>query len=447
MKITIFGTGYVGLVTGVCLADIGHNVICVDVDADKIATLKEGKSPFYEPGLDELLAKNIKAGRINFTTNAVIGVKHGNFIFIAVGTPPADDGSADLQYVYEVAKTIGQNLEHECVIINKSTVPVGTLDEVKKIITTELKNQNSNTKFSLASNPEFLKQGDAISDFMQAPRIVVGADDAATIDKMRLLYKPIVTAGQEFIAMDVTSSELTKYAANAFLATKISFVNEMSHLAGKMGADIEKIRVGIGSDPRIGPAFLRAGCGYGGSCFPKDVKALISMANDYDCEASILQAVDNINTQQKLLLLKGLQKYFNNNLKGKTIALWGLAFKPHTDDMREAPSKVLLENLWQKGAKVQAYDPVAMATAQRLYGERADLKLCNTMEATLTNADVLVIVTEWEEFSLPDFDLIKAKLKHPVIFDGRNLFEPEQMKDLGIDYYCIGRGIPHHFLV
>ncbi len=440
MQVTIFGTGYVGLVTGVCLADIGHNVVCVDVDHAKIDLLKNGESPIYEPGMDEMLEKNIQAKRVSFTTDAVAGIKHAEVIFIAVGTPSADDGSADLRYVNEVARTIGQHLNHECVIVNKSTVPVGTLDKVKDVIAYELKERNVNIKFSMASNPEFLKQGDALADFMHGPRTVVGSDDTHTIEQMQQLYKPLTNAGQEFISMDVTSAELTKYAANAFLAAKISFINEMSKLTAKMGADIENIRIGVGSDPRIGPAFLRAGCGYGGSCFPKDVKALLSMAHELDIDAPILAAVDHTNIEQKQILFKGLQKYFNNELKGKTIALWGLAFKPNTDDMREAPSRVLLESLWQAGATVRAYDPVAMNEAKRIYGERDDFILCDNMQDTLTKADALVIVTEWGEFSLPDLEIVKQKMHKPVIFDGRNLFEPEQMVKAGIEYYCIGRG-------
>lgn len=439
-KITIFGTGYVGLITGICLADIGHKVICVDVDENKINYLQQGKSPIYEPGLNELLAKNIAAGNIEFTTGAEQAVKNRDIQFIAVGTPQSEDGSADLTYVYEVAKTIGKNLNHNCVIVNKSTVPVGTVNKVKEIIQAELDNRSSKVKFTMASNPEFLKQGDAINDFFNAPRIIVGSDDQETLDKMRLLYKPVIDQGQKFIAMDICSAELTKYAANAFLANKISFINEISMFAGKIGADIESIRIGIGSDPRIGEHFLQAGCGYGGSCFPKDVKALIHNAAQHGCESHLLNAIDNVNSRQKQILFQWLQNYFAGNLKNKTIAIWGLAFKPNTDDMRDATSKVLLEQLWQAGSKVQAYDPVAMDVARGIYGKRDDFVLCDSAHDTLTNADALVIVTEWNEFKTPDFNAIKQKLRNPVIFDGRNLFEPQHMAQLGITYYCIGRG-------
>ncbi|EKE00936.1 MAG: hypothetical protein ACD_21C00250G0009 [uncultured bacterium] len=436
MKITIFGTGYVGLVTGVCLAEIGHDVVCVDNNADKIAMLKNGKSPIYERGLDELLAKNIAVKRVEFTTDAVSGIKHGEYIFIAVGTPSSDDGSANLQYVYDVARAIGQNLDHEAVIVNKSTVPVGTGDKVKAIIAKELAKRGQHIDFDVVSNPEFLKQGDAIKDFMQSDRIIIGADNENTLKLMYLLYKPL---NAKVISMNVRSAELSKYAANAFLATKISFINEMAQFAEKFGADVHSIRAGIGNDPRIGMDFLHAGCGYGGSCFPKDVSALIWMAREYGIETPLFNAVESINLRQKHLIFNQLKKYFNNDLEGKVIALWGLAFKPNTDDMRDAPSKVLLESLWRAGVKVQGYDPVAMAEASRIYGERSDLTLCKTAVEALENTDALIIITEWDEFRQPDFNLIKAKLRHPVVFDGRNLFEPKAMESLGIDYYCIGR--------
>jgi len=440
MNITIFGTGYVGLITGVCLADIGHHVICVDIDADKIQALQQGQAPIYEPGLTELLARNIAAKRISFTTDSVQGIQHAKVQFIAVGTPEGENGAADLQYVYAVAKSLGQYLDRDSVIVNKSTVPVGTADQVREIIQSGLAERNQHISFSMVSNPEFLKQGDAINDFIQGARIVVGSDNEKAQATMQLLYKPLIDKGQEFIAMNIRSAELTKYAANAFLANKISFINEISRLAGKVGADIDNIRIGIGSDPRIGKYFLQAGCGYGGSCFPKDVKALINIAEFYQCATPILNAVEIINNKQKQILFQGLQKYFANNLRGKTIALWGLAFKPNTDDMREASSLVLLESLWQAGSKVQAYDPVAMPMAKRLYATREDFILCDCVEDTLKNADALVIVTEWNDFKTPDFALIKQQLSNPVIFDGRNLFDPQAMLQLGIDYYSIGRG-------
>ncbi|CAL7962984.1 UDP-glucose 6-dehydrogenase [Gammaproteobacteria bacterium] len=436
MKITIFGTGYVGLVTGVCLAEIGHDVICVDTSSEKIAMLENGKSPIYENGLDELLAKNIAAKRIEFTSDATRGIKHGEYLFIAVGTPSLNDGSADLQYVYAVAKSIGQNLDHAAVIVNKSTVPVGTGDRVRAILTKEFTKRRLSLEFDVVSNPEFLKQGDAIKDFMKSDRIIIGAESENTLKRMHLLYEPLKV---KVISMNVRSAELSKYAANAFLATKISFMNEIAQFSEKFGADISSIRVGIGSDPRIGMDFLYAGCGYGGSCFPKDVSALIWMAREYGIETPLFNAVESINLRQKHLIFNRLKKYFGDDLEGKVIALWGLAFKPNTDDMRDAPSKVLLESLWRVGIKVQAYDPVAMAEAKRLYGERGDFILCKTAADTLENADALIIVTEWDEFRQADFNLIKTKLHHQVIFDGRNLFEPQRMNSLGIDYYCVGR--------
>lgn len=434
MKITVFGTGYVGLVTGICLAEIGHDVVCVDVDANKISRLNQGQSPIYENGLDDLLTKNLAAKKIVFTTDAILGINHGDFIFIAVGTPSASDGSADLKYVYAVAKSIGQNLAHAAIIVNKSTVPVGTGDKVQAIIAKELAARKVAVNFSVVSNPEFLKQGDAVKDFMHSDRIIIGAAGEDEMKKMRELYEPLHA---KIVEMDIRSAELSKYAANAFLATKISFINELAQFAEKFGADVDKIRLGIGSDIRIGPHFLQAGCGYGGSCFPKDVSALIWMAREYGIESPLFNAVENINLRQKHLIFNRLKKYFGD-LEGKTIALWGLAFKPNTDDMRDAPSRVLLESLWRVGAKVQAYDPVAMQEAARIYGERGDFILNETRDDVLNGADALVIVTEWDEFKKPDFALIKNRLKNPVIFDGRNLFLPQDMHKLGIEYFCIG---------
>jgi len=440
MKITIFGAGYVGLITGVCFANIGHQVICIDINADKINYLQSGKTPIYEPGLAELLKKNIKTKHITFTTDNEVAIQHGEIQFIAVGTPQKKNGAADLQYVHDVATALGRHLNHNCIVINKSTSPVGTVDEIKKIIQNEIAKRNLKINFTIASNPEFLRQGDAIDDFTQGPRIIVGVEDSETLEKIHSLYKSFIDKGQQFIAMDIRSAELTKYAANAFLATKISFINEMSTLAKYAGADINRIRIGIGSDPRIGSHFLLPGCGYGGSCLPKDIRALISIAEKHNHDAPLLKATEIVNNNQKNLLFKGLQAYFENNLHDKTIALWGLAFKPNTDDMREATSRTLLEMLWQVGSKIQAYDPAAMLTAKRLYSERKDFVLCNSAEDALNNADALVIVTEWNEFKNPDFDLIKQKLKNPVIFDGRNLFDTHLMTRLGIDYYCIGSG-------
>lgn len=437
MKITVFGTGYVGLVTGICLAEIGHNVVCVDVNADKIAMLRDGKSPIYERGLDDLLAKNLAKNSIQFTVDSNFGIAHGEYLFIAVGTPSAPDGSADLKYVYEVAKNIGQNLDHPAVIVNKSTVPVGTGDEVKKIIKQELAARELNLDVALVSNPEFLKQGDAVQDFMRSDRIIIGADNEDTFKAMAALYQPL---NAKIIFMDIRSAELTKYAANAFLATKISFINEIAQFAQKFGADITSVREGIGSDQRIGMHFLHAGCGYGGSCFPKDVSALIWMAREYGMETPLFNAVEGINLRQKHLLFNQLNQYFKGNLAGKTIALWGLAFKPNTDDMRDAPSKVLLESLWRAGVKVQAYDPVAMGEALKIYGYRSDLVLSENAPYALDQADALIIITEWDEFRQADFNVIKAKLKYPVIFDGRNLFEPQAVAKFGLDYHCIGRG-------
>lgn len=436
MKITIFGTGYVGLVTGICFAELGNDVLCVDIDEEKITLLKKGISPIYEPGMDELLTKNIEAKKITFSTDIIAGVKFGEFIFVAVGTPSAPYGSADLQYVYKVAETIGKNLDKTAVIINKSTVPVGTGDKVKSIIQEELDKRNVKIAFDVVSNPEFLKQGNAIDDFMHSERVIIGVDNENAYKKVQSIYAPLKT---KIISMDIRSAELSKYAANAFLATKISFINEIAYLSEMLGADISLVKEGIGTDSRIGMSFLNAGCGYGGSCFPKDVKALIWMAREYGCEVPLFDTVENINIRQKCIIYNRIKKYFGNKLKDKVIALWGLAFKPNTDDMREAPSKVLLELLWHEGAKVQAFDPVAMKEAHRIYGDRGDLVFCKSKEEALLNADALAIVTEWDEFKGPNFELLKNSLHYPVIFDGRNLYNVEKMAQLGIDYYCIGK--------
>ena len=440
MRVTIFGSGYVGLVTGACFADAGNHVMCVDVDARKIEMLKQGHSPIHEPGLEELLRKNIAAGRLSFTTEASEGVKHGLFQFIAVGTPPDEDGSADLKYVLSVAESIGTHLSDYRVVVNKSTVPVGTADKVKAKIQQTLDARGVSKQFDVVSNPEFLKEGAALADFMRPDRVVVGAESSRAIELLKGLYDPFTRNHERMIVMDVRSSELTKYAANALLATKISFMNELANLAELLGADIEKVRRGIGSDPRIGYHFIYPGCGYGGSCFPKDVQALSKTAQDNGYHAEILNAVEAVNYRQKDVLFNKIHRYFNGDLKGKTVALWGLAFKPNTDDMRAAPSRTLMEALWNAGAQVRAYDPVAMDEARRLYGDRPDMELVSSNNEALVGADVLAIVTEWREFRSPDFEIIKQELKSPVIFDGRNLYEPDLVSQFDLKYIAIGRG-------
>ena len=439
MRITIFGSGYVGLVTGACLADAGNNVVCVDVDQRKIDMLKRGEVPIHEPGLDAVVKRNFDAGRLTFTTNAKEAVDHGQFQLIAVGTPPDEDGSADLRYVLAVARTIGEHMNEYKVVITKSTVPVGTADKVRAAVAESLKARGASVEYDTVSNPEFLKEGAAIDDFMKPDRVVVGTDSERASDLMRTLYEPFTRNRERMIVMDVRSAELTKYAANAMLATKISFMNELANLAEHFGADIEAVRVGIGSDPRIGYSFIYPGAGYGGSCFPKDVQALKRSADEVGYDASILTAVEAVNNRQKQLLFTKIKAHFGD-LKGKTIALWGLAFKPNTDDMRAAPSRVLMEALWAEGATIRAYDPVAMPECTRIYGERADLVLCKNSPETLKGADALAIVTEWREFRSPDFDFIKAQLSTPVIFDGRNLYDPAHMARAGISYYAVGRG-------
>jgi len=430
----------VGLVTGTCLAQVGNDVLCVDVDENKINRLNNGEIPIYEPGLEDLVHENVKAGRLNFTTDAKAGTEHGLFQFIAVGTPPDEDGSADLQYVLAVAESIGTHMDEYRIIIDKSTVPVGTADKVRDKVKTTLKKRGKNVEFDVVSNPEFLKEGDAIQDFMSPDRIVIGTDNVRTTELLRTLYAPFNRNHERLVPMDIRSAELTKYAANAMLATKISFMNELANLAEILGADIEKVRVGIGSDPRIGYHFIYPGCGYGGSCFPKDVQALERTAGDVGYDAELLQAVESVNKRQKMVLFNKINRHYKQDLKGKTFALWGLSFKPKTDDMREAPSRTIMEQLWQSGAKVQAYDPEAMEETHRIYGDRDDLKLCNNSEECLEGADALLIVTEWTQFRSPDFDQIKSALKDPLIFDGRNLYDPEQLEKSGITYYAIGHG-------
>ncbi len=439
MKITIFGSGYVGLVTGACLADAGNHVVCVDVDERKIAMLNRGEIPIHEPGLDALVRRNAAAGRLRFTLDADEGVAHGLFLLIAVGTPPDEDGSADLRHVLSVARTIGERMGEYKVVITKSTVPVGTADKVREAVRGAILRRGLGLAFDTVSNPEFLKEGAAIADFMKPDRVVVGTDSERAAQLMRALYEPFTRNHDRMIVMDIRSAELTKYAANAMLATKISFMNELANLAEHFGADIEQVRLGIGSDPRIGYSFIYPGVGYGGSCFPKDVKALARSAAEVGYEARILDAVESVNARQKRRLLDKIRAHFET-LEGRTFALWGLAFKPNTDDMREAASRVLIESLLDAGAQVRAYDPVAMTEARRLYGERAALALCRDADEALAGADALVIVTEWQEFRSPDFEAIKGSLKHPVIFDGRNLYDPAQMHALGFQYYAIGRG-------
>jgi UDPglucose 6-dehydrogenase len=439
MRITIFGSGYVGLVTGACMADAGNDVLCVDVDERKTAMLQRGEVPIHEPGLDILIKRSADAGRLHFTTNAQEGVDHGLFQLIAVGTPPDEDGSADLRYVLAVARTIGEHMNDYKVVVTKSTVPVGTADKVRAAVGESLQKRRASVEFDIASNPEFLKEGAAIGDFMKPDRVVVGTDSPRAAELLRTLYEPFTRNHDRMIVMDVRSAELTKYAANAMLATKISFMNELANLAERFGADIESVRVGLGSDPRIGYAFIYPGAGYGGSCFPKDVQALQRSAQDVGYDASILAAVESVNNRQKQILFNKIKAHFGD-LRGKTVAIWGLAFKPNTDDMREAASRVLMESLWSAGAKVQAYDPVAMPECLRIYGQRADLVLCKTSPEALQGADALAIVTEWREFRSPDFDHIKATLRSPAIFDGRNLYDPEHMRKAGFDYYAIGRG-------
>ena len=440
MRVTIFGTGYVGLVTGTCLAEVGNDVVCVDIDADKIAGLERGIVPIFEPGLETLVRDNHASGRLRFSTDPASAISHGQLLFIAVGTPPDEDGSADLSHVLAVASTIGRNLETSAIIVNKSTVPVGTADRVRATVTDELARRGKDFAVDVVSNPEFLKEGDAVADCLRPDRIIIGSDSAQAIAALRTLYAPFNRNHDRIVLMDVRSAELTKYAANAMLATKISFMNEIANIAEQVGADVEQVRIGIGSDPRIGYHFIYPGAGYGGSCFPKDVKALAQIARQHDYAPRLLDAVESVNDSQKHKLFALLQRHFNGDLKDRNIAVWGLAFKPNTDDMREAASRSLIEELWSVGATVRAYDPEAMDEARRIYGERADLLLCDEAFDTLRDADALVIVTEWKAFRSPDFERIRASLREPVLFDGRNMFEPDTVESAGLAYYGIGRG-------
>lgn len=440
MKVTVFGIGYVGLVQAAILASVGHDVICVDVDEEKVAKLKKGHIPIYEPGLTPIVEDTYKNGLLDFTTDAKAGVEHGEIQFIAVGTPPDEDGSADLKYVLAVAETIASHMTSQKIIVDKSTVPVGTADKVSARISDVLKAADKKIDFDVVSNPEFLKEGAAVNDCMKPDRIVVGTNNEHSRQAMRELYSPFNRNHDRMIFMDVRSAELTKYAANCMLATKISFMNEIANLAELLGADIEAVRHGIGSDSRIGYQFIYPGCGYGGSCFPKDVQALIKTANGIDYKPALLEAVESVNYGQKRKLFKHVNDFFSQNLAGKTVALWGLSFKPQTDDMREASSRVLMEQLWQAGANVQAFDPEAMEECQRIYGHRDDLSLVGTKEAALKGADILVICTEWSQFRAPDFNIIEQSLSNKVIVDGRNLYDTELMKQRGFKYFAIGRG-------
>ena len=439
MKIAVFGTGYVGLVQGAVLADAGHTVTCVDIDENKLARLRKGEIPIFEPGLEPIVKTNFAEGRLLFTSDAKTAVEQSDVQFIAVGTPPDEDGSADLKYVLAVAKTIATHMTGYTVIVDKSTVPVGTADKVSAMVSQTLKERGANFEFDVVSNPEFLKEGAAVADCQRPDRIVIGTESAKAEKILRELYEPFNRNHDKVIVMNVRSAELTKYAANCMLATKISFMNEMANIAELVGADIESVRQGIGSDQRIGYHFIYPGAGYGGSCFPKDVSALVKTAEGLGYAPWILNAVESRNQAQKHVVFEKIQRYFKGDLQNTTFALWGLSFKPNTDDMREAPSRVVMEALWQAGARVQAFDPAAMEETQHIYGDRPDLMLCGTKEAALAGADALVIMTEWKNFRVPDFDRIKSSLKTPVIFDGRNLFEPARMRERGLDYFSIGR--------
>ncbi|MBD9467893.1 UDP-glucose/GDP-mannose dehydrogenase family protein [Pseudoxanthomonas sp. PXM01] len=444
MRVAIFGTGYVGLVTGTCLAEVGHDVVCVDIDPAKVDGLNKGVVPIYEPGLSPMVKANHEAGRLRFTTDAADAISHGEVVFIAVGTPPDEDGSADLQYVLAVARTIGLNLQRPCTVVNKSTVPVGTADKVRAAIEAELAARGVDVSFDVVSNPEFLKEGDAVKDCMRPDRIVVGAASPQAVEKLRRLYAPFNRNHERIVVMDVRSAELTKYAANAMLAAKISFMNEIANIAERVGADVEQVRQGIGSDPRIGWHFIYPGAGYGGSCFPKDVQALARTAQQNGYVPELLQAVESVNERQKGHLFELIQRHYDRGedegVRGKTFAVWGLSFKPNTDDMRAASSRRLLAELWEAGARVQAYDPEARDEASRIFGERDDLVLCEDARAAIEGADALVVVTEWKQFRSPDFARLQETLGDAVIFDGRNLYEPAEVEAAGLAYYGIGRG-------
>ncbi len=440
MNVTIYGSGYVGLVTGACLAEVGNHVVCMDVDKSKIERLNNGEIPIYEPGLDELVKRGMEQGQLEFTTDLEKAVEHGLFQMIAVGTPPGEDGSADLQYVLAVAESVGQHMSEYKIIINKSTVPVGTAEQVRSKVGSMLEARKLSLDFDVVSNPEFLKEGAAIEDFMKPDRIIIGTDNPRTTELLRVLYTPFNRSRDRIIAMDISSAELTKYAANAMLATKISFMNEMANIAERVGADIENVRQGIGSDHRIGFQFIYPGCGYGGSCFPKDVRALSRTAHTMGYESKILDAVEATNYRQKEKLFEKISKFYSGDLTGKVFALWGLSFKPRTDDMREAPSRVLLERLIAEGASVRAYDPVAIDEARHIYADFAGLEFCESADEALQGANALAIVTEWKNFWSPDFSNLAEQLTDKAIFDGRNLYEPGALKPFGLRYFAIGRG-------
>lgn len=442
MRVAIFGTGYVGLVTGTCLAEVGHEVVCVDVDAAKVDGLNQGVVPIYEPGLEPMVKANHAVGRLRFTTDAAQAIAHAEVVFIAVGTPPDEDGSADLQYVLAVARTIGEHIARPTVVVDKSTVPVGTADRVRETIASALRARSVEVAFDVVSNPEFLKEGAAVEDCMRPDRIVLGADSPHAIERLRRLYAPFNRNHDRIVVMDVRSAELTKYAANAMLATKISFMNEIANIAERVGADVEHVRKGIGSDPRIGWHFIYPGAGYGGSCFPKDVQALERTARQHGYRAELLAAVESVNDRQKAHLYELAVRHYGDAraLRGKTFALWGLAFKPNTDDMREASSRRLLEQLWAAGARVRAYDPEAMQETGRIYGRRDDLVLCADANEALEGADALIVVTEWKQFRSPDFATLRNALADAVVFDGRNLYEPAEIEAAGLAYWAIGRG-------
>ena len=441
MNITVIGTGYVGLVTGTCFAEMGNIVSCVDINEQKIENLKKGIVPIFEPGLSPMVLKNIEKNNLLFSTSLKDSIQDATIVFIAVGTPIGEDGSADLQYVKTVAKEIGQSMTKKLLVVDKSTVPVGTADQVKETIQKELDTRNSDLEFDVVSNPEFLKEGDAISDFMKPDRVVIGAETVEAMDIMKQLYSPFFRTHDRFITMDVRSAEMTKYAANAMLATKISFMNEIANICEKVGADANKVRIGIGSDSRIGYSFIYPGAGYGGSCFPKDLKALTKIAKEHNYNAKLITSVEEVNDAQKLVIFQKIVNRFGENLAGFTFGIWGLAFKPGTDDMREAPSRALIEAVWACGGKVQAYDPEAMSACAAIYGHRDDMIYADVKEDALNNAACLVICTEWKMFWSPDFEDIKSRLSSPVIVDGRNLYNPAHMADIGIEYYGIGLGL------
>jgi UDPglucose 6-dehydrogenase len=439
MKITVHGSGYVGLVTAACFAHMGNDVLCIDVDAERIGRLRDREVPIHEPGLTELVREGLRSGCLRFSDDPPAGVRHGHIQFIAVGTPPDEDGSADLRYVLQVAETIALHMHEEKIVVDKSTVPVGTADRVRSRMLGVLEGRDIRPWFDVVSNPEFLKEGAAVKDFMHPDRIVIGAAEPKSIAALRALYAPFNRQHDRMIVMRVRDAEFTKYAANAMLAARISLMNELANLAERLEVDIEAVRIGIGSDPRIGYQFIYPGAGYGGSCFPKDVQALIRTASDTGYEARMLRAAEAVNHDQKQVLFQKIRAHYRGALRGKVIALWGLAFKPGTNDMREAPSRILMEALWAAGASVRAYDPEAMDEARRIYGDRRELVLCDTKEAALDGADALAVVTEWPLFRSPDYDLIRSRLRHPVIFDGRNLYDPRWLAELGIAHYAIGR--------